>query len=108
MAELEAALGEGTATLSGSSASHFSDTLFHSPDASAQTDTPTMIDNHGEERSESVLSTDFMSLFHAPGLKTHAVPRDHVEQDAAAQKEKLINSAWRERAFEKLADIPVS
>lgn len=107
MAELEAALGEGTATVSGSSASHLPDTLFQPPDASVQTNSPTMVDSHGDKRNESVLSTDFMSLFHAPGLKTHAVPRDHVEQDAAAQKEKLINSAWRERAFEKLADIPV-
>jgi hypothetical protein len=25
----------------------------------------------------------------------------------AAKKESLVNSAWRERAFEKLADTPV-
>lgn len=47
------------------------------------------------------------SLFQLPGsLRKHAVESNQADQEMAAKKESLINSAWRERAYEKLADIP--
>jgi hypothetical protein len=48
------------------------------------------------------------SLFQLPAsVRAHVVEQAQADQEMAAKKESLVNSAWRERAFEKLADTPV-
>jgi hypothetical protein len=48
------------------------------------------------------------SLFQLPGsIRAHTAEHTQPDQEMAAKKESLVNSAWRERAFEKLADTPV-
>jgi len=48
------------------------------------------------------------SLFQLPGsMWTHVLANSQADDEVAAKKESLANSAWRERAYEKLADIPV-
>lgn len=48
------------------------------------------------------------SLFQLPGsIRQQAIDLIQVDQHIADSKESLVNNAWRERAFEKLADIPV-
>ncbi|KAF2020853.1 hypothetical protein BU24DRAFT_445995 [Aaosphaeria arxii CBS 175.79] len=47
------------------------------------------------------------SLFQLPSsAKAVANEANQEVQELAARKESLVNSAWRERAYEKLADIP--
>lgn len=48
------------------------------------------------------------SLFQLPS-STHIKfdGSDHTADETPLAKESLVNSAWRERAYEKLADIPV-
>jgi hypothetical protein len=49
-----------------------------------------------------------ISLFQLPGsIRTLALANDQAEQELAAGKQSLVNNAWRERAYERLADIPV-
>jgi hypothetical protein len=56
-----------------------------------------------------VLFPESTSLFQLPGsLQIHALESNQTDQDVDARRERLVNSAWRERAFEKLADTPVS
>lgn len=48
------------------------------------------------------------SLFQLPsGVANESGSKLHVAQELEARKERLINSAWRERAFEQMATIPV-
>lgn len=59
-------------------------------------------------RNERVSFPESTSLFQLPGsLQTFVHERKQTEQEVDARKERLVNSAWRERAFEKLADTPV-
>ncbi|KAF2709269.1 hypothetical protein K504DRAFT_525798 [Pleomassaria siparia CBS 279.74] len=47
------------------------------------------------------------SLFQLPGsIRVSATEHAQADQEMAAKKETLVNSAWRERAYEKLADTP--
>jgi hypothetical protein len=49
------------------------------------------------------------SLFQLPsGVVSETASTTHVVQELEARKERLINSAWRERAFEQMAAMPVS
>jgi hypothetical protein len=48
------------------------------------------------------------SLFQLPsGVVSETTSTTHVAQGLEARKERLINSAWRERAFEQMAAMPV-
>lgn len=48
------------------------------------------------------------SLFRLPSnTVVSSAVHDQVDRDIIANRESLLNNAWRERAFEKLADIPV-
>lgn len=48
------------------------------------------------------------SLFQLPsGLVNETASTSHFAQELEARKERLINSAWRERAFEQMATMPV-
>lgn len=48
------------------------------------------------------------SLFQLPSSATeHASPSARRVKDLGASRERLINNAWRERAFEQLSAIPV-
>lgn len=48
------------------------------------------------------------SLFHLPsGMVNETATSPHTALELEARKERLINNAWRERAFEQLAAIPV-
>ncbi|KAJ5883311.1 uncharacterized protein N7473_010197 [Penicillium subrubescens] len=47
------------------------------------------------------------SLFQLPsGVVSETAATTHVVQELEARKERLINSAWRERAFEQMAAMP--
>ncbi|KAJ6160561.1 hypothetical protein N7470_003957 [Penicillium chermesinum] len=49
------------------------------------------------------------SLFQLPsGVVNETASNLHVTQELEARKERLINSAWRERAFEQMATMPIS
>lgn len=49
------------------------------------------------------------SLFQLPsGVVSETASTSHFAQEMEARKERLINSAWRERAFEQMAAMPVS
>jgi hypothetical protein len=49
-----------------------------------------------------------ISLFQLPSsVRAITLERTQAEQDVAANRETLVNSAWRERVFERLADTPV-
>jgi hypothetical protein len=59
--------------------------------------------------SEGLPLNGSISLFQLPGsIRTLSFERNQADQEVAAKKESLVNSAWRERAYERLADIPVS
>lgn len=48
------------------------------------------------------------SLFQLPsGMANETASTSHFAQEIEARKERLINSAWRERAFEQMAAMPV-
>lgn len=48
------------------------------------------------------------SLFQLPsGVLNETASTSNVAQELEARKERLINSAWRERAFEQMAAMPV-
>jgi hypothetical protein len=49
------------------------------------------------------------SLFQLPsGVGSDTASKSHYAQEIEGRKERLINSAWRERAFEQMAAMPVS
>ena len=48
------------------------------------------------------------SLFQLPsGVASETASTSHYAQEIEARKERLINNAWRERAFEQMAVMPV-
>lgn len=62
----------------------------------------------GAPANAKVSFMESTSLFRLPGSLQVQVPENDVtDEDVHAEKERLVNSAWRERAFEKLADTPV-
>lgn len=49
------------------------------------------------------------SLFHLPsGVASDTTSESHYAKKVEGRKERLINNAWRERAFEQMASMPVS
>lgn len=48
------------------------------------------------------------SLFQLPGgVVNEAASTSHYAQELEGRKERLVNNAWRERAFEQMAAMPV-
>jgi hypothetical protein len=102
VAQLEAALAEASSPpASKSQASALSEEISDSNyDATSE---PRVEDEGALPLSNSI------SLFQLPGsIQAMTFSRDQADQEVAAKKESLVNSAWRERAYERLADIPVS
>lgn len=65
-------------------------------------------DASGSVRSSRMSFPDSTSLFELPGrMRQHVIVDDQPDPELAAKKERLVNSAWRERAFERLSDTPV-
>jgi hypothetical protein len=49
-----------------------------------------------------------ISLFQLPSsVRTLSFQKTEAEQEAAANRETLVNSAWQERVYERLWDTPV-
>jgi hypothetical protein len=49
------------------------------------------------------------SLFQLPGsVRARVTDKDAEQQEDGSKRESLLNNAWRERAFEKLATTPVN
>ncbi|KAH3929956.1 hypothetical protein HBH44_148850 [Parastagonospora nodorum] len=50
---------------------------------------------------------DSISLFKLPGsVRALTIQKSQADLEVAANKETLVNSAWRERVYERLADTP--
>jgi hypothetical protein len=95
VAELEAALSEATKPPNDSHVY---------PSHSESSPTGESSDLNKDAR---VSLNESISLFQLPGsIRTLGLANDQADQIAAG-KESLVNNAWRERAFERLADIPV-
>jgi hypothetical protein len=51
---------------------------------------------------------DSISLFKLPSsVRALTIQKTQVDMEVATNKEALVNSAWRERVYERLADTPV-
>lgn len=106
--ELEAALEGSNITLSGPPLEHVlnisssrSDVVSHPGPARAAESM--MVEGDGR-----VSYPESTSLFQLPGsIRTRHIDQDAADEEMAVKKQSLVNSAWRERAFEKLADTPV-
>jgi hypothetical protein len=104
--QLEAALQEATG-------SAMSQHTTHGPSARSslsEAPLPATEDANVQEinGSGSISLNESISLFQLPGsLRTLAISQDQVDQGIAATRETLVNNAWRERAYERLADTPV-
>jgi hypothetical protein len=96
VAQLEAALSEAQRSPNVSQA-------YQSHSESSEAGESSTVDN-----DTRVTLNESISLFQLPGsIRTLALANHQAEQEIAAGKESLVNSAWRERAYERLADIPV-
>jgi hypothetical protein len=81
-----------------------------SPEQST-TATSTLAIEHGESNNEQkVAFHGSTSLFQLPGsVRTRVADTEaEKEQEDVLKRESLLNNAWRERAYEKLAITPVS
>jgi hypothetical protein len=96
VAQLEAALSEAQTSPNVSQS-------YPSQSESSEAGESSTIDN-----DTRVSLNESISLFQLPGsIRTLALANDQAEQELAAGKQSLVNNAWRERAYERLADIPV-
>jgi hypothetical protein len=103
VAQLEAALAEARGTAIDSQDEH-------APDVQSSEANPRFPATENTESlgTGSIAFNQSISLFQLPGgVRTLAVTREKVGQEIAATREMLVNNAWRERAFERLADTPV-
>jgi hypothetical protein len=83
-----------------------------SPDVSqafqSQSESSETGESSNTDKDARVSLSENISLFQLPGsIRSLALANEQAEQEIAAGKESLVNSAWRERAYERLADIPV-
>lgn len=63
------------------------------------------VNARGEENGRLPLN-DSISLFQAPSeIRSMSSSKTQIDPEMAAS---LVNSAWRERAYERLSDTPVS
>jgi hypothetical protein len=60
------------------------------------------------EADEGLPLNSSISLFQFPSsVRTLSFEKTRAEQEAAADRETLVNSAWQERVYERLWDTPV-
>lgn len=75
------------------------------PDAE---DLPRAFDGLNVENDGRVSFHGPTSLFQLPsGVVNEAASTSHYAQELEGRKERLVNNAWRERAFEQMAAMPV-
>lgn len=104
VAQLEAALSEATNGVRSWRPNHAAGDLVSSELQSSLLPSEAL-ESH---ESRTISLPDSISLFQANGIaRTPPVEAHQADQETALKKESLMNSAWRERAYEKLADIPV-
>lgn len=104
VAQLEAALSEATKGVNSWRLNHAAGDAV--PSQARSSLPPSEIPETHENRTLSL--HDSISLFQANSIvRTPPVEARQADQETALKKESLMNSAWRERAYEKLADIPV-
>lgn len=104
VAQLEAALSEATKGADSRRSNHAAGDL-----GSTDPQTSLLLSEASEAHEIRRLSLhDSISLFQTNDVvRKSPIEADQAEQETAAKKESLMNSAWRERAYERLADIPV-
>jgi len=108
IAELEAALTAARRTTTNSSIKNAPDDQTSTQETIDRVGPPRAVENLRVEEDGRISFHGSTSLFQLPGsIRAHAVEHAQADQEMAAKKESLVNSAWRERAFEKLADTPV-
>lgn len=112
VANLEAALAKATKDAAGVVAAAGSD-VSAPESATPVASTPAISLSeeamHGVDENGRKSLHGSTSLFELPGKSrssTSTLPGAH-EEELAARKASLLNNAWRERAFERLADTPV-
>jgi hypothetical protein len=106
ISQLETALAEARKL---SNHSHVNDrSSMQSSVSDVQPHLSTTNENSSLKENGSLSFNESISLFQSPSsIRTLAVAGNHADQEIASQKQSLVNSAWRERAYERLADTPV-
>jgi hypothetical protein len=108
VAELERSLTKETSTVGETSVSSCSNIPSPALDSPLSQYPSSVAESTRVTGKGGVLFPESTSLFQLPGsLQIHALESNQTDQDVDARRERLVNSAWRERAFEKLADTPV-
>jgi hypothetical protein len=109
VAQLEAALSEATKAVNSWRSNHAAGDLVSTEPHTSLLLSEASEAGASEARESRRLSLrDSISLFQTNDIvRTPPVEAGQADQERAAEKESLMNSAWRERAYEKLADIPV-
>jgi hypothetical protein len=66
------------------------------------------IEDQRVDADEGLPLNGSISLFQLPSsVRTLSFEKTQAEQEAAANRETLVNSAWQERVYERLWDTPV-
>ena len=107
--ELEAALAGHRAASSDSPRDHISETPSLTSDVPphpGQSRATESLRIEGDAGLSFPVSTSLFQLLGS--IRTRHISPNQANQEMAAEKQNLINNAWRERAFEKLTDTPVS
>lgn len=108
VAELEAALAGLKAASSDSPFDHASEIPSRTSDVLPHTGLARATESLRVEGDAGVSFPESTSLFRLPGsIWTRHIGQDQADQEMDVKKQGLINNAWRERVFEKLADTPV-
>ncbi|USP76410.1 SwnK [Curvularia clavata] len=105
--ELEAALAGTKAASSDSPLDHVSEILPLTSDVVPHSGLARAAESLRVGGDARVSFPESTSLFQLPGsIRTRHTDQDQADQEMAVKKQSLMNNAWRERAFEKLADTP--
>ncbi|KAH8726071.1 fungal-specific transcription factor domain-containing protein [Phaeosphaeriaceae sp. PMI808] len=105
--QLEAALSEIKGSPSDSQQNDVQGSQTQSPGSEMQNLSPKTDDDPRLEDDERLSLNESISLFQLPGsIRTLAAKESLIDPELAAKKESLVNSAWRERAYEQMADTP--
>jgi len=112
VANLEAALRQATQVSASVSISSTSDLpTIEAATPVASTPASSLIEEavHGVDENGRKSLHGSTSLFELPvSSRSSAATQDSVQdQELSARRASLLNNAWRERAFERLAEIPV-
>ena len=109
VAELERSLTKEASTVGETSVSSCSNIPSPALDSPLSQGPSSVAESTRVTGKRGILFPESTSLFQLPGsLQIHALESNQTDQDVDARRERLVNSAWRERAFEKIADTPVS